>query len=209
MSWVVKLGGSLNDDPLLPHWLNLLAQLGGGRVVLVCGGGRFADAVREHQALWKYNDLAAHNMALLAMAQTAQFLRALNPAFQLVSSEEDIARTLRLGKTALWQPLELLREQPDEGTNWSVTSDSIALALAQRLGAQHLVIVKSCTVDPSMSLAQLGAAGIVDEGLAALAAQAAVAVQFLRNDELDRMRGLLLGDDESGPSGAASDGHGT
>ena len=209
MRWVVKLGGSLNDDPSLPQWLSLLTQLGGGRVVLVCGGGRFADAVREHQALWKYNDLAAHNMALLAMAQTAQFLRALNPALQLVSSEDDIARTLRMGKTALWSPLELLCEQPDEGTNWSVTSDSIALALAQRLGAQYLVVVKSCTVGASMSLAQLGAAGIVDKGFAALAAQAAVAVQFLRNDELERMRGLLLGDAAARPAGVANNGHGT
>lgn len=206
MSWVVKLGGSLNDDPLLPQWLSLLTQLGGGRVVLVCGGGRFADTVREHQALWKYSDLAAHNMALLAMAQTAQFLRALNPALQLVSNEEDTARVLRMGKTALWSPLELLREQADAGTNWSITSDSIALVLAQRLGAQRLVLVKSCAVDPSMSLAQLGAAGIVDEGFATLAAQAAVAVQFLRNDELDRMRGLLLGDDAAGPAVVAGNG---
>ena len=28
--WVVKLGGSLCSDPVLPQWLELLAQLGGG-----------------------------------------------------------------------------------------------------------------------------------------------------------------------------------
>ena len=28
--WVVKIGGSLNNDPVLPQWLELLAQLGGG-----------------------------------------------------------------------------------------------------------------------------------------------------------------------------------
>ena len=48
--WVVKLGGSLTGDPLLPQWLALLAQLGGGRVTVVCGGGRFADEVRHAQA---------------------------------------------------------------------------------------------------------------------------------------------------------------
>ena len=40
--WVVKIGGSLNNDPVLTQWLELLAQLGGGRVTLVCGGGGFA-----------------------------------------------------------------------------------------------------------------------------------------------------------------------
>ena len=70
--WVVKLGGSLNNDPLLPEWLELLAQLGGGRVTLVCGGGGFADEVRRSQDLWKFDDLAAHNMAVLAMAQSGK-----------------------------------------------------------------------------------------------------------------------------------------
>ena len=26
--WVVKIGGSLNHDPLLPQWLGMLSQLG-------------------------------------------------------------------------------------------------------------------------------------------------------------------------------------
>ena len=194
MTWVVKIGGSLNADPLLPQWLSLLTQLGGGRVVLVGGGGRFADAVREHQAHWHYGDLAAHNMALLAMAQTAYFLHALNPALQLVTTEADALRVLRLGKAALWSPLALLREQAGADTNWNTTSDSIALALAQRLGAQQLLLVKSCAVDPCFSLAQLSDAGIVDHRFAALAAQGGVAIRFMRHDEPDTMRSLLLGD---------------
>ena len=39
--WVVKISGGLNKDPLLPFWLELMAQLGGGRVTIVCGGGSF------------------------------------------------------------------------------------------------------------------------------------------------------------------------
>ena len=50
--WVVKLGGSLNADPLLPEWLDLLGQLGGGRVTIVCGGGSFADEVRRAHPDW-------------------------------------------------------------------------------------------------------------------------------------------------------------
>ena len=68
--WVVKLGGSLTTDPLLPQWLDLLAQLGGGRVTRGrAAAARFADEVRRAQAHWRFDDLAAHNMAVLAMAQ--------------------------------------------------------------------------------------------------------------------------------------------
>lgn len=200
MTWVVKLGGSLNADPLLPKWLEVLTQLGGGRVVLVCGGGRFADAVRQHQTHWQFNDLAAHNMALLAMVQTAHFLHALNPALQMVSTDADAQRVLRLGKTALWTPLALLAERADGGTNWNVTSDSIALALAQRLGAERLVLVKSCEVDASMSLAQLGEAGVVDARFAALAAQGEVPVSLVQHDEPQAMRALLLADPAGEPA---------
>ena len=66
--WVVKIGGSVCADTLLPQWLDLLVKLGGGRVVVVCGGGSFADEVRRVQAHWAFDDLAAHNMAVLAMA---------------------------------------------------------------------------------------------------------------------------------------------
>ena len=74
--WVVKLGGSLTADPLLPQWLELLAQLGGGRVTLVCGGGRFADEVRQRRRSGISTIVAAHNMAVLAMAQTPTWHRA-------------------------------------------------------------------------------------------------------------------------------------
>ena len=116
--WVVKIGGSLGSDPLLPQWLELLAQLGGGRVTLVCGGGSFADEVRRAQALWGFDDLAAHNMAVLAMAQNAYLARGLSPALQLATSEHDIRRVLHGGQTAVWLPMELLHARPTPRTNW-------------------------------------------------------------------------------------------
>jgi len=191
MTWVVKIGGSLNVDPWLPRWLDLLAQRGAGRTVLVCGGGRFADTVREHQLQWAYDDLAAHNMALLAMAQTAYFLRALNPALHLVTDEADIRPALAQGRTVLWSPLHLLSETANAHTNWSVTSDSIALGLAQRLGASRLWVVKSCTVDPALSLVELVGCGTVDAHFAELAAQGTVPVGFLSHTEVARLQQLL------------------
>ena len=124
--WVVKMGGSLGRDPALPQWLELLTQLGGGRVTLVAGGGAFADEARRAQSHWSFGDVPAHNMAVLAMAQTAWMLRALNPKLQPAQSEADIRRILRKGQTALWKPLEILREAPDDDTSWDDTTDSLA-----------------------------------------------------------------------------------
>jgi aspartokinase-like uncharacterized kinase len=192
--WIVKIGGSLNANPMLPEWLDLLVQCGGGRVTVVCGGGIFADEVRRAQAHWRLSDLSAHNMAVLAMAQTAYLMHGLNPELQLTRSKADIRRVLQKGRTALWLPYELQRDQPDANTNWEVTSDSIALDLARRLNAERLVLVKSCEIDTKASLAQLAEAGIVDQRFAALSDGAAFPIDFVRHDELGRVRALLLGD---------------
>jgi len=192
--WVVKIGGSLCANPLLPAWLDLLAQLGGGRVTVVCGGGAFADEVRRSQSRWRIDDLAAHNMAVLAMAQTAYLLHGMNPALHLTRSRADIRRVLHHGKTALWVPLELQREQPDSFTNWDVTSDSIAIDLARRLNAERLVVVKSCEIPALHSLQQLGDAGVLDRRFASLADGAAFPIHVIRDSDLAQMRALLIGE---------------
>jgi aspartokinase-like uncharacterized kinase len=191
--WVVKIGGSLCSDPLLPAWLELLTTLGGGRVTVVCGGGGFADEVRRAQATWDFDEVAAHNMAVLAMAQFAYQLRALNPALQAVEREAEIRSVLQSGHAALWLPFELRREAADASTHWGHTSDSIALDLAFTLNAERLVLVKSCAIDPTLSLAQMGQAGIVDRRFAARSDGAAFPIEVLNKGELARMRWLLLG----------------
>jgi aspartokinase-like uncharacterized kinase len=192
--WVIKLGGSLTADPALPQWLDLLAQLGGGRVTIVCGGGVLADEVRRAQALWQFNDLAAHNMAVLAMAQTGYQLHAMNPTLQLAASKAEIANVLHKGRAAIWLPFELQRDAPDHRTHWGATSDTIALDLARELNAERLVVVKSCAIDPLQTLAQLGAAGVLDEGFGEQARGAAFPIELIHKADLPRMRSMLLGE---------------
>jgi len=191
--WVVKLGGSLTADPVLPKWLDLLAQLGGGRVTIVCGGGGLADEVRRAQKMWQFDDLAAHNMAVLAMAQTGYQLHAMNPTLQLVAHKAEIASVLHKGRAAIWQPFELQRDKPDAQSNWGASSDTIALDLARDLNAERLVVVKSCAIDPSHTLAQLGMAGVLDAAFHRRARGAAFPIEVLDKNELPRMRSLLLG----------------
>ena len=161
--WVVKLGGSVSRDALLPQWLALLADAGPG--VVVPGGGGFADCARAAQSHWRLPDLAGHNMAVLGMAQTAVLLQALCPALQCADDEHALRRVLHAGGTALW--------------------------LAERVGADRLLLVKSCAIDPAFTLAQWGEAGVVDAEFAARAGAAGLPVTLLHKGELARARALL------------------
>lgn len=191
--WVIKLGGSLQADPLLPQWLELLSSVGGGRVTIVCGGGSFADEVRRAQAFWHIDDLPAHNMALLAMAQTAYLAKGLQPSLRLATTQAEIRQVLHSGQTALWLPLTLLGEQGGPDANWEVTSDSLALDLARQLNAERLVLVKACAIDPKASLAELRDAGVLDQRFPSWAGSAGLPIELLHSAELPRMRALLLG----------------
>ncbi len=191
--WIVKLGGSLSRDARLPRWLQMLAELGGGRVVVVPGGAAFADAVRAAQGHWGFDDLTAHNMAVLAMAQTAHMLHALEPRLVLVTDEDAIRRAQHAGQAVLWMPLSLLRDAPDIITTWEVTSDSLALWLARRLNAERLVVVKACEVKRPHTLQELGAMGLVDRRFDQWASDAAFPIEVVECDDLDRVRDALLG----------------
>jgi aspartokinase-like uncharacterized kinase len=194
---IVKLGGSLSRESTLPRWLEMLAEVGGGRVIVVPGGGGFADQAREAQAWWQLDDLAGHNMAVLGMAQTALMMQALCPTLELASDETQLQEVLRRDRVALWLPLDLLRSQPDQLTHWGVTSDSLALWLASRLCAERLLLVKAGAIDASHTLAQLGEDGVVDIEFAGRARSAAFPIDLLDQTEIVRARRLLAS--SSGP----------
>jgi 5-(aminomethyl)-3-furanmethanol phosphate kinase len=190
--WVVKIGGSLSHDPALRVWLTRLWEVGGGRVVIVPGGGDFADAVRQYQREWRFDDLAAHNMCLLAMAQYAILMQGVAPELVLASNEERIRRALRDGRVAVWVPTDLMRTTPDAMTNWDVTSDSLAAWLSSTLNAERLIIVKSCDVHAGASMDVLAADGVVDARFPAYVRDANYVVEVLGKDDADVMRDRLL-----------------
>ena len=191
--WIVKLGGSLAHDARLVPWLAMLAELGGGRVTVVPGGGIFADAVRSSQQHWHLADLPAHNMAVLAMAQTAHLFHALEPRLALATDEAAILRTLHAGQPALWLPITMLRDAPDLLTTWEVTSDSLALWLARLLNAERLVVVKACSVPPLRTIADLGMQGVLDARFEAWSRDAPFPIEVLDCDDRERVRAALLG----------------
>jgi len=142
---VIKVGGSLAGDPGLPHLLETLGALAavGHRLVLVPGGGPFADAVRAACAAHDPGPSAAHWMAILAMDQYAHLLAARTPGAALVVGPEEVAGALAAGRMAVLAPYAWLRAADPLPHSWDVTSDSIAAWVAARLGAPRLVLLKS------------------------------------------------------------------
>ena len=158
---IVKLGGSHASGPHIRDWLAAIVAEAGA-IVIVPGGGPFADVVRTSQASMGYDDRAAHAMALMAMAQFGCALRSLNPALRLAASRSAILRALKDGKVPVWSPEAMARSAALPET-WDLTSDSLAAWLAGALGAGSLVLIKHGRFEgAAIDAHDLVARGIVD-----------------------------------------------
>ena len=169
---VVKLGGSYAFSLELPAWLEALATCA-GRVVVVPGGGPFADAVRDAQAKMRFGEAAAHRMALMAMEQFGSAMTSLGPGYVMAPSVGAIVDAARAHQVPVWSPLPMALEAADLPASWDVTADSLAAWLAARLGSRRVLFVKQI-VPPTSSLDALMAQGVLDRFLPHLLSERAV-----------------------------------
>ncbi|MEO8157325.1 MAG: hypothetical protein ABI648_05975 [Betaproteobacteria bacterium] len=160
---VVKLGGSLARSDELPKWLDVVATAGAGQVVLVPGGGPWADEVRVAQAREGFDDGVAHRKALRAMEQYGNVLCRMRANFMAAHDVAAIDEALRNAQVAVWMPYEMVFDDVSIPQTWDVTSDSLAAWLARKIGAARLVLVKSVPVsDPGMRAVDMANNGWVD-----------------------------------------------
>jgi 5-(aminomethyl)-3-furanmethanol phosphate kinase len=138
--WVVKVGGSFAESPArLRRLMETLADAGRRhRLIVVPGGGSFADEVRRADRRFALGDSAAHWMAILAMDQYGYLLARLAPGAALVRTP----RELVAGRLNVLAPSAWLRRTDPLPHSWAVTSDSIAAWVARALGARRLMLVK-------------------------------------------------------------------
>lgn len=141
---VVKVGGGMLAEPgLLPRVGRALARLAGERtVVIIPGGGPFADQVRQFDQRHGLPPTAAHWMAILAMDQFAWVLAAVVPGSRIVEDRAGILQAHREGMIPVLAPSRWLRATDELPHRWEVTSDSLAAYLATLLGADELILVK-------------------------------------------------------------------
>ena len=181
---VVKLGGSVVRSWELSTWLDVIAA-SARPVVLVSGGGALADEVRAAQTQLGFGDGAAHRMALLAMDQLAWAIAGLRVGFEVGDTEDALRRTLEQARVAVWAPYSLVADRSDIPQSWTVTSDSLALWLGRRLGAECCYVIKSLERKRTQfSAEQLARDGVVDEAFPSMFRDAGFPVFLLgRGDQ--------------------------
>lgn len=160
MKCVVKLGGSLITNAEILNCMHILSSWP-GQIIIVSGGGVFADTVRSSQAQWQFNDSIAHRMAILAMQQTALLIHGLMPEASLLTSFSQLNKTEAL---RIWSPNVAELDQAGIPHSWDISSDSLAACLANIWNADSLILVKSAPIEESMTLQQQQLLGIVDAG---------------------------------------------
>jgi 5-(aminomethyl)-3-furanmethanol phosphate kinase len=122
---VVKVGGSL--APHIPEILSVL-RASPRTLLIVPGGGQFADAIRHVAA----NDDASHWMAIAAMEQFG---------WMLASKGLPTMNRLAVPQiTSVLLPYLVMREADPLPHSWNVTSDTIAAWVAKTLGIDLLIL---------------------------------------------------------------------
>lgn len=162
---VVKIGGSVAETGRLQGIL-AIAVRAQRPTVIVPGGGPFAEAVRRAQAEIGFSDETAHEMAILAMHQTAALMGEMEPALVAAETIAAMRKSWAAGRVAVWLPARLCARDARIPRDWTITSDGLAARLAERLGRAPVVLVKSQTVRDDATAAELAREGVIDTAFA-------------------------------------------
>ncbi|MDD2440409.1 MAG: amino acid kinase [Methanosarcinaceae archaeon] len=134
MKVVVKIGGSLIKEA--PDLIKMLLERFSERasILIVPGGGPFADAIRVADTQFGIGNEAAHWMAILSMEQYAYYLMDKSGA-KGTSFPENPEKGVKV-----LLPYNLIKETDPLSHSWTVTSDSLAAWVARRMGAKFVKV---------------------------------------------------------------------
>ena len=140
---VIKVGGSLALNPqklkILCRRLSDISQK--QRLIIVPGGGEFADTVRALDKLFDLSVQSSHQMAILAMDQYGYLLANLVGNSCIIDKLENIKKVLDSGKLPILLSSYYFASSDPLPNSWDITSDSIAVHIAGQLGACRIVLI--------------------------------------------------------------------
>lgn len=167
---VIKVGGSLFDLPDLGNRLShVLGLLDGSRPLIISGGGRTADLVRDWDRIHNLGEERAHWLAIQSLTLNERLLNQLLPESEWVDSHAAAEAAWRANRIPilsayayLSRPADPSLEQAELPAAWEVTSDSIAAWITLTWPAQELVLLKSVDLPEVETASELAARGFVD-----------------------------------------------
>jgi aspartokinase-like uncharacterized kinase len=149
---VIKVGGGLSRQPgALDEVCSALQELSQRHPILVVpGGGPFADTVRTFEERITLSPAASHWMAILAMDQYAYVLADRIAGGVIVDEPGDVREVLSARQIPIIAPARWMRSADALPHSWEVTSDSIAAFVAGALGAARLALIKPAASDDAV-----------------------------------------------------------
>ena len=141
---VIKVGGSLGQWGGVGKLLDSIERWkGAANVLMIPGGGVFADLVRAEYRRTQLTERTAHRMAILAMDQYGLQLCDLASRAAPASNLNQIKQVTRCGRLPVYLPSRSLARRDPFTPSWHVTSDSIAAYIAGLVQARALLLLKS------------------------------------------------------------------
>ncbi|MEM4297882.1 MAG: delta 1-pyrroline-5-carboxylate synthetase [Nitrososphaerota archaeon] len=196
MEAVIKVGGSLSEDP--PALRTFCRFLGGlaesHRILVVPGGGKFADAVRQYDGLYGLPATVAHKMAILAMDQYGLLLGSLTLGSFTTHSLIRACRSPRRSIPIIL-PSKLMFQRDPLENSWRVTSDSIAVKDVDGIFTEDPKSRTDAVLIREISASELrGRRAGVDEFLPDLLKEKGLNCYVVNGKHPERIRSLLMGE---------------
>ena len=173
---IVKLGGSLLQNPNMPFELHdWLARQPLSQNIIVVGGGRMADEIRQWDQQFSLGKTQSHWLCIQVMSITASAVATALKTVPLIDSLKKATHLTGRTTTCVLDVFNFLRhEEPHLAGiriphDWSVSSDSIAARIAHVLSADELVLLKSTAPPKDLTIASAAKHDYVDKFLPKLA----------------------------------------
>ncbi|MFX1239819.1 MAG: hypothetical protein ACFFA7_01085 [Promethearchaeota archaeon] len=142
---VFKVGGKILDNfEDLNSTISQLNQLYDDnvfdKIILIPGGGSFANFIRKIYSELKFTEEIAHWMGIISMNYNGLEL---NKKFPNLSVIEDFKELKEIKKIfCIFLPYEFLKENDKLPHSWNVSSDSISLFIAKELELNECFLIK-------------------------------------------------------------------
>ncbi|HSO26122.1 MAG TPA: delta 1-pyrroline-5-carboxylate synthetase [Methanobacteriaceae archaeon] len=138
MDWIVKVGGSLFPENSV-KLVEAISELTEKEIMVICGGGSFANQIRDYDSQMNFSDTANHESAIMCMDIIGRLLADKISDAEAVYDLNSAKSLAKENKIPILLPSRLMHYLDPLEHSWSVTSDSISLYIAQLLQAKLLI----------------------------------------------------------------------
>ena len=133
---LIKIGGSVAGE--LPHLISELRSLD-RNILIIPGGWIFADLVKDVDKKYKLDEKISHWMAIACMDVYGYFISNFGVEILFAKDFVDLRNMGGVKVVLLYPLLKQSKEFVEIPSSWDVTSDSISVWIASKLGLDRVI----------------------------------------------------------------------